>query len=88
MEEILNILNQLEDLFPDSSDKNLKINLMKSLTLATNDIAKLIKEQDFEGVEKRIKQLQEEEFDIRSNLVFGKFHSGGYHSKGIKKNKQ
>lgn len=77
MEEILSILEQIKSNIPGDDSKRIKIELIKSLTVASEDVAKLIKIQDFEGVESRIKKLFDEQMEIRANWVVNQFPSGG-----------
>lgn len=77
MEEILLILEQIKSNIPENDPKQIKVELIKSLTIASDDVAKLLKRRDFEGVESRIKQLFDEQMEIRANWVVNQFPSGG-----------
>lgn len=77
MEEILSILEEIKSKMPVGDPKRIKVELIKLFTVASEDVAKLLKRQDFEGVENRIKQLFDDQMEARANWVIDQFPSGG-----------
>ena len=77
MDDILKLLDDMKDTFQKDPVKCMKIEFAKALIEASEDIAKLIKRQDLEGVKNRIESLQNEHTEIRSNFVLDQFVAGG-----------
>tara|TARA_R110000772_G_scaffold226559_2_gene337258 strand:+ start:307 stop:552 length:246 start_codon:yes stop_codon:yes gene_type:complete len=80
MKEIFKLIGELKDKIPPSHKGRLRLDLIESLTIASNDVVKLINNQDFEGVQNRVKKLNNEQMAIRADYIINQFPSGGTHS--------
>lgn len=83
MEEILKLMDEMSANFKKDDPALLKIQLAKSTTIAGDEIAKLLKRQDFDGAMDRIKSLYDEHIKIRAAFVVSQFPSGGVSGSGI-----
>lgn len=75
--DLLEMIDSIEDKLPKGDVRILKLQLLKSLIVASADVSLLIKRQDFEGVEQRLRQLHDEQMEVRAEFTVQNFQTGG-----------